>query len=106
MFAVIYRWKLIPGREAQFEEGWRGGTAAIAKELGGWGSRLHRHDDGTVFAYAQWPDRATWERAMATRMHHSDDAAREKYRGAFEPESFETVFAGEVVADLLELRRG
>ena len=106
MFAVIYRWKLIPGREAQFEEGWRAGTAAIAKEFGGWGSRLHRGDAGTVFAYAQWPDRATWERAMATRMRHSDDAARAKYRGSFEPASFETIFAGDVVADLLELRRG
>jgi hypothetical protein len=106
MFAVSYRWKLISEREAQFEEGWRAGTVAIAKEFGGWGSRLHRGDDGTVFAYAQWPDRATWERALAMRMHHSDDAARAKYRGAFQPESFETVFAGEVVADLLELRRG
>ena len=104
MFAVIYRWKLIPGREAQFEEGWRAGTAAIAREFGGWGSRLHRGDDGTVFAYAQWPDRATWERAMATRMHHSDDAAREKYRSAIAPGSFETLFSGEVVADSLQQR--
>ena len=29
MFAVIYRWKLVPGREAMFEDGWRAGTAAI-----------------------------------------------------------------------------
>ena len=32
--------------------------------------------------------------------------ARDKYRAAFEPGSFETLFAGEVIADLLELRRG
>jgi hypothetical protein len=105
MFAVVYRWKLIPGREAQFEEGWRAGTAAIAREFGGWGSRLHRGDDGCFFAYAQWPDRATWERAKATGMHHSDDEAREKYRSAFEPQNFETLFAGEVAADLLDPRR-
>lgn len=36
MFAVIYRWKLKPGREAEFEEGWKAGTAAIAREFGGW----------------------------------------------------------------------
>lgn len=101
MFAVIYRWKLIPGREAQFEEGWRAGTRAIAAEFGGWGSRLHRGEDGVAVAYAQWPDRATWERAMQSRMHHSDEASRAKYRAAFEPGSFETLFAGEVTADLL-----
>ena len=48
MFAVIYRWKLVPGREALFEEGWCAGTEAIAKEFGGWGSRLHRGEDGIV----------------------------------------------------------
>jgi hypothetical protein len=105
MFAVIYRWKLIPGHEAQFEEGWKAGTAAIAREFGGWGSRLHRGENGVVVAYAQWPDRATWEKAMETRMRHSNDAAREKYRSSFEPNSFETLFAGEVSADLLDLRR-
>jgi hypothetical protein len=105
MFAVIYRWKLVPGREAMFEEGWRAGTVAIAREFGGWGSRLHRGEDGVAVAYAQWPDRATWENAMQRRMHHSDDEARDKYRSSFEPGSFETVFAGEVTADLLQLHR-
>ena len=77
----------------------------IAEEFGGWGSRLHRGEDGCFYAYAQWPDRATWERAMETRMHHSDDAAREKYRSAIAPDGFETLFTGEVIADLLELKR-
>jgi hypothetical protein len=105
MFAVIYRWKILPGREAQFEEGWRAGTAAIAREFGGWGSRLHRGVDGVFVAYAQWPDHATWERAMESRMRHSNDEARAKYRAAFEPERFETLFAGEVTADLLDVRQ-
>jgi hypothetical protein len=43
---------------------------------------------------------------MQTRMHHSNEEARARYRAAFEPGSFETLFAGEVSADLLELRRG
>jgi hypothetical protein len=106
MFAVAYRWKITPGKEAQFEEGWRAGTAAIAAEFDGWGSRLHRGEDGCFYAYAQWPDRATWEAAMESRMRHSDDEARKKYREAIEPDGFETLFAGEVIADLLELRRG
>ena len=41
MFAVIYRWQVVPGLEAQFEAGWRRGTERIAAEFGGWGSRLH-----------------------------------------------------------------
>ncbi len=105
MFAVIYRWRVIPGLEAQFEQGWAAGTQAISREFGGWGSRLHRGQGNTYVAYAQWPDEATWRKAMETRMRHSDDVAREQYRTAIEPGSFETLFAGPVAADLLELRR-
>jgi hypothetical protein len=105
MFAVIYRWQVVSGLEAQFEQGWKRGTACIAAEFGGWGSRLHKGEGQTYFAYAQWPDRATWEKALETRMRHSDDEARRIYREAIVEGTFETVFAGEVAADLLELRR-
>lgn len=105
MFAVIYRWRVIPGLEAQFEAGWRRGTERIAVEFGGWGSRLHRAEGNVYFAYAQWPDEATWAKATESRMRHSDDEAREMYRAAIEPGSFETLFAAPVAADLLELRR-
>ena len=105
MFAVIYRWRVIPGLEAQFEQGWRGGTERIAAEFNGWGSRLHRSEDNVYIAYAQWPDEAAWRQAMEHRMRHSDDEARRKYREAIEPGSFETLYAMPVVADLLDLRR-
>ena len=62
-------------------------------------------DDGTYVAYAQWPDEATWKQAMESRMYHSDDEARRLYREAIVPETFETLFAGEVREDLLVLRR-
>lgn len=105
MFAVIYRWRVVPGLEAQFEAGWRRGTERIAAEFGGWGSRLHALGEGVYIAYAQWPDEASWKKAMETRMDHSDDEARAMYRAAIEPGSFETLMAAPVVADLLELRR-
>ncbi|WP_405982658.1 antibiotic biosynthesis monooxygenase family protein [Streptomyces sp. NBC_00158] len=62
MFAVIYRWRLLPGGEEQFREGWRRVTEAILRECGSYGSRLHRGDDGTWLAYARWPDEASRER--------------------------------------------
>ncbi len=105
MFAVIYRWRVIPGLEAQFEAGWRAGTEAIAAEFGAWGSRLHRGEGNVYVAYAQWPDEGAWRAAMESRMHHSDDEARRMYREAIEPGSFETLFAAPVISDLLDLRR-
>jgi hypothetical protein len=105
MYAVIYRWEVVPGLAAQFEEGWRRGTERISAEFGGWGSRLHRVSEGVYIAYAQWPDERTWKKAMETRMRHSDDEARKMYREAIVPGAFETLAQGEVVADLLDLRR-
>lgn len=102
---MIYRWRVVPGLEAQFEAGWRRGTERIAAEFGGWGSRLHKAGDGVYVAYAQWPDEATFKHAMETRMDHSDDEARRMYREAIVPGSFETLASGPVVADLLELKR-
>ncbi len=105
MFAVIYRWRVIAGLEAQFEAGWAAGTEAIRREFGGWGSRLHKAEEGVYVAYAQWPDEATWKKAMESRMRHSDDNARQKYREAIVPGSFETLFVMPVVSDMLDLRR-
>ena len=105
MFAVIYRWRVVPGLEAQFEAGWRRGTERIAAEFGGWGSRLHAAGDGVYIAYAQWPDEETWKKASEQRMRHSDDEARRMYREAIVPGTFETLYAMPVTSDLLELRR-
>ena len=105
MFAMIYRWRVVPGLEAQFEAGWRRGTERIAAEFGGWGSRLHAAGEGVYIAYAQWPDEAAWKKAMETRMHHSDDEARRMYREAIVEGSFETLASGPVVSDLLDLRQ-
>ncbi|WFB05896.1 antibiotic biosynthesis monooxygenase [Streptomyces sp. LX-29] len=62
MFAVIYRWRLRPGKEEQFVDGWHRVTRAIHAQCGSYGSRLHQADDGTWAAYARWPDAETRER--------------------------------------------
>ena len=62
-FCVIYRFKLRAGAEDLFRQGWIRITEAIRDSRGGLGSRLHVTDDGWWLAYAQWPDRQTWERS-------------------------------------------
>lgn len=64
-FAVIYRWRLVPGMETTFCEGWERVTILLKAKRGALGSRLHRADDGTWVAYAQWPSREAWEASGA-----------------------------------------
>lgn len=73
-FVVIYRWRLHPGKEQQFIDSWTRNTPEIIKHCGGLGSRLHRADDGSWLAYAQWPDRATWERYYNVPDRRSESA--------------------------------
>ena len=61
MFNVVYRWEVREGKEALFEQTWAQVTELIRSHRGGLGSRLHRCEDGTWVAYAQWPDKKTWE---------------------------------------------
>ena len=64
-FVVIYRWRLHPDREQQCQDSWSRNTPHIILRCGGLGSRLHKAEDGTWLAYAQWPDKATWERSYS-----------------------------------------
>lgn len=64
-FVVLYRWRLVPGREDEFQLAWERLTKAIRAERGGLGSRLHRGVDGLWWAYAQWPTEERWRAAMA-----------------------------------------
>jgi len=59
--AVVYRWQIHADREEEFREAWETLTVALRDRRGALGSRLHRAEDGTWVAYAQWPDRAAWQ---------------------------------------------
>lgn len=54
-YIVLYRWRLRPGYEKQFEEAWSIVTIDLTKR-GSLGSHLHRSNDGLWYAYAQWPN--------------------------------------------------
>ncbi len=100
MFVALYRWKLKEGREEKFREGWLRRTAEIYRNCGSLGSRLHRAEDGTWVAYAQWPDRETWEAARQVAV--TDTEAPLLMKESIEVSYPETLM--ETVEDLLEAR--
>jgi heme-degrading monooxygenase HmoA len=103
MFVVVYGWRVKPGKENQFREGWRRATEAIVKRYGSYGSRLHRADDGRFVAYAMWPDEAAWQ-AFFDNKTPSDPQASALVRDAVAEETpgGEPLFKLNVTDDLLK----
>jgi len=69
--AVLYRWKLKPGMEDQFVASWSRVTQSLLGR-GSLGSRLHKGNDDTWYAYAQWPSNAARELAFAAVTETAD----------------------------------
>lgn len=78
-FVVLYRWRLHPGREAAFIQGWSRLTELL-RERGSLGSRLHRGADGLWYGYAQWPSSRV--RAEAFALGPLDPAADAQIKSA------------------------
>jgi heme-degrading monooxygenase HmoA len=83
VFIVIYRWRLKEGHEDTFRQGWHEMTESIYRTRGSLGSRLHRAEDGTWMAYAQWPDEETWRKAREAGTAN-ETAARKMREGSAE----------------------
>jgi len=64
-FVVIYRWRIAPGRRAEFERAWERVTRAIRDGCGSGGSALFRDDDGVYTAIARWPSEDARARCAA-----------------------------------------
>ena len=97
-FVVVYQWRLKQGREAQFLRAWSELTEILKRTRGAHGSRLHRTEDGSLLAYAQWPDKATWEKSCSA--HDLDDALSQQILDAVE-ETWSPMFLN-LVRDQLE----
>lgn len=59
MTIFLYRRKIKPGKEKQFESNWSIVTKANLDECGSSSFRLHLAENGEYVGYAQWPDKAT-----------------------------------------------
>lgn len=64
-FALVLRWRLKPGREADFVAAWDAVTLALLDQ-GSHGSALFEAADGTFHAVAFWPDVDARARAVAS----------------------------------------
>ena len=98
MFCVIYEFEARSGCEEAFETSWYQITQSIYRIYGALGSRLHKQQNGKYFAYAQWPDEATWQ-----KMREGDKSihpAHARYEAA--RKSTKIIFKGTVVHDYLQ----
>jgi quinol monooxygenase YgiN len=98
MFIALYRWKVKEGHEKNFRKGWHKRTEEIYQLAGSLGSRLHQAEDGTWVAYAQWPDRQTYDAARSVPV--IDEEAREMFRESIE-EAYPDIYMN-VADDLLQ----
>jgi quinol monooxygenase YgiN len=97
-FVAIYHWRIYVDQIDSFLAAWETVTRCIKAERGGLGSKIHRADDGTFVAYAQWPDRETWQ-AMG-KLPSVDPEASKAMRAAIE-ESLPSLYL-DPINDLLE----
>lgn len=95
MFIAIYSFTIIPGKETDFEESWAERTIEIKASYNSLGSRLHKAEDGTYVAYAQWHSKEQWQ-----SLEPSSTVAGTKMRSCCS--KITTVYQLDVVKDLLE----
>ncbi len=99
MFSVIYKFKLKADKIQQFEDNWTELTKLIYKHQGSLGSRLHKSDNLNYIAYAQWPDKETWESEWKNMPEHAKGISKKMKEAC---EERKTIFELEVVKDLLK----
>lgn len=80
MVVYLYRWKLKPEKEEQFQKAWSYVTEQLREKSGSLGSRLHRGDDGLWYGYAQWP--SVEQREKASLKHEEILEARRLMKDA------------------------
>ncbi|MDA0912201.1 MAG: hypothetical protein O2818_00860 [Bacteroidetes bacterium] len=93
-YAVLYVFKVKPGRQEDFEEAWEAVTLAIRDQNQSGGSRLYKSSDETYWAHALWPSAQTLKNAQLD-VHALN--AREVMVDACE--SIQSLGEGELVID-------
>ena len=101
MYCVSYKFTLLSNNSEtrrQFIEVWSGITVFFKESCGALGSRLHYADDGSFYAYAQWPSEAVKDAAVEVVPTENFGKLRMKWADLAGPS--EVLWEGEVVADM------
>lgn len=99
MFCVIYQFHVLEGLEDEFCQSWKAMTELISSFSGGLGSRLHRSNKNEYIAYAQWPDRETWQ-TSSDKLPPEADAVRASMRKCCS--KVETLYELNALEDMLQ----
>ena len=102
MYCVAYKFTLLSNNSEtrrQFIEVWSGLTTFFRESCGALGSRLHYSDDGSFYAYAQWPSKSVMEASRDMTPTESFGMLRMKWAELCGPS--EILWEGEVVEDML-----
>ena len=99
MFSVIYKFEIKPDRKDSFEKSWKDLTHLIYDYAGSLGSRLHKKDECNYIAYAQWPNKETWENSSNKLPEKSNEISKLMKESCI---SIETLYELELTKDLLE----
>ena len=99
MFSVIYKFEIKPDRKESFEKSWKDLTLLIYDYAGSLGSRLHKKDECNYIAYAQWPNKETWENSSNKLPEKSNEISKLMKESCI---SIETLYELELTKDLLE----
>jgi len=98
MYVVLYTFQVKAHKDGEFIKGWKGLTQLIYKHEGSLGSRLHKTSNHSYFAYAQWPDKTTFENSGGN-LPVEADYFRSLMRDSCK--SIDIIKKGVVVEDLL-----
>jgi len=104
MFIVMIEFVVKEGYEKQFIKQWAKVTQGIYLFKGSLGSRLHKNENEELIAYAQWPDKATWEKSNEIEMSESYEVERKLMFESLNIESTRVIYKMQVEKDYLQIR--
>jgi len=98
-FTIIYSFKIKSGNKDAFIESWAAYTRFIYEYEGSFGSRLHQLDATNFIAYAQWPDKETYNNS-GNNMPEAAKKVGQQMRDCCE--EIKSLYQMQVVKDLLK----